>query len=147
MAADSPPMDTPTLDQLIAAFNQRLAALEAVDTGQVTEGFDAGWNGWPLIEMRVRPEWRGSDTHDEVRDGMWNNGEAAWPTVEWETITNEAIYWDDYEDFHVTPGSFGFQRFAVDPARIDQVLALVEKVPVLTDEGRAGQLADHLMDI
>lgn len=140
-------MDTPTLPHLLDSFNARLVALEAVDTGSLTDSTEAQWDKWPVIELRVREDWRQGQTHQEIREGNWDKGEPAYPTVEWETASKDAVYWDDTVDLQIPEGTFGFQRFAVDPERIQVVLDLVEAAPLVSDEQRAGQLADHIADV
>jgi hypothetical protein len=138
-----------TLTELIEAFNERLIALEVSDTGlrtTVDDGYDPKWGGWHIIDFSVRPAWRAHAIAGNTGNERWSEGEPAYPTPEWETITDNAIYNDDIIDLQVPPDSYSFMRFAVDPARIDRVLELVRRAPVVSAEQRSAELVEYLSE-
>ncbi len=141
-----------TISDLIAAFNERLVALVATDTGlrtTVDEGFDPKWANWHIIDFSVRDQWQSLGERGNTGNERWDDAQAepAYPQFEWEKASEEAMYWDDISDLQCPAGSYSLCRFAVDPARIDAVMALVQKAPVVSDSERAEALADSLSQV
>lgn len=137
-----------TLTGLLNAFNERLVALQVTDTGKRTAGMnDAKWDDWVILDFAVRADWQVlGERGNTGNEGGWGEAEAAYPQVEWESATDDAIYWDDIEDLQVPENTYTLMRFAVDPARLDAVMELVRQAPLVSDAERADALADARLE-
>lgn len=138
-----------TIADLLDAFNERLVALTTTDTGlrtTVAEGFDPKWGNWFVLDFAVRADWQQLGERGNTGNENWAQAEPAYPKVSWESATDDAIYWDDIEDLQIPEGTYTLMRFAVDPNRLDEVMALVKRAPIVADAERAEMLADSIAD-
>lgn len=108
------------LAQLAHAFSERLGALEC----RVAD--ERGPGGEAILDFDLRGEWRDSvDPNAFSSDTSWGKTEPALPDASFEKATDDAIRWEMSLTRHLP--TWVYTRRLVDPARVDVVLAELER--------------------